>query len=106
MNQVIIHCGKPQTKQPQLSLPPIKQDNGNWTKSNKEKAELFADHLEKVFVESEQQIPTKEEEYIHRSLDATHQLELPIKKFTYLEVKNVIKNDLNSKKNSGYDLIT
>lgn len=93
-------------KQPQQPIPPIRSSSGQWAKTNKAKADLFAHHLETVFVENEREVPAAEEEHIHLTLNATHQLELPIKKFTYSDVKSVIKRDLNPKKAPGYDLIT
>lgn len=89
-----------------ISIPPIRSNEGLWAKSNKEKAELFAKHLENVFTPNSREISAKDEDEIHQFLETTHQLELPIKKFKTSEVKSIINSNLNPKKSPGYDLIT
>jgi hypothetical protein len=42
---------------------------------------------------------------MHDFLEATFQLDLPIKKININEVKMIIKSNLNPKKAPGYDLI-
>ena len=49
-------------KRPQVPVPPIKTDEGNWASTNQEKAETFARHLSKVFKPFDSEI-TQEEEY-------------------------------------------
>lgn len=92
-------------KNPQITIPPIRDVSGNWARSNKEKALVFANHLEKVF----QPIPdttNQDEQEIHQFLEAPHQLQLPPRNFTITEVTSTIFKNLNPKKSPGYDLIT
>lgn len=93
-------------KQPKIAVPPIRRSDQSWAKTNTEKAELFAQHLEAVFTPNPRQISIEEEDEMHVFLDETHQLDLPIKSFTKSEVSAVIMKDLSSKKAPGYDLIT
>jgi hypothetical protein len=36
-------------KRPVYHKPPLRRENGTWAKENKEKAELFTEHLENTF---------------------------------------------------------
>jgi hypothetical protein len=36
-------------KKPIMPIPPIRKGQGNWTRENKQKTDLFADHLAEVF---------------------------------------------------------
>ncbi|CAL1672120.1 unnamed protein product [Lasius platythorax] len=36
-------------KRPKMQIPPVRKEDGEWAKSNKEKADLFAEHLFKTF---------------------------------------------------------
>ena len=36
-------------KRPKTQIPPIKTNDGKWTRSAKDKADLFAEHLEETF---------------------------------------------------------
>jgi hypothetical protein len=36
-------------KRPVCHKPPLRRENGTWAKENKEKAELFTEHLENTF---------------------------------------------------------
>ena len=53
--EVIIHSGKPlkKLKRPILQNPPIRNANGSWAKSNEQKANRFAEHLERTFQPNE-----------------------------------------------------
>ncbi|KMQ86419.1 reverse transcriptase [Lasius niger] len=93
-------------KQPQISISPIRTESGKWAKSNEEKAELFANNLNKVFAPNLREIPPEEEEEIHQSLKSDYQPGQPIKKFNIKEIEKIILTDLNIRKNPGYDLIT
>lgn len=93
-------------KRPQVPNPPIRMANGAWAKSNADKAELFAKHLEKVFTPNSGINLREEEEEILQYLDTKCQHETTINKFTINEVKKVILTDLNIKKSPRYDLIT
>lgn len=92
-------------KNPQLTIPPIRDEFGKWARSNKDKAFAFANHLAKVF----QPIPAtinQEEHDIRQFLEAPHQMQLPPRNFTITEVTSIIFKNLNTKKSPGYDLIT
>lgn len=90
---------------PVVPIPPIKSSSGAWARSPEEKAQTFAEHLAGVFrpwsENSQEQIDTSIEEFML----APHQLCLPMKPFSYGEIKDVIKC-MNPKKSPGFDLMT
>lgn len=86
-------------------ISPIRSINGNWAKSDKEKAVLFPQHLSEVFTPNQREISKQEEGHIHQLLEATHQMDLHINKINISETKALITT-LASKKPPGYDLIT
>ena len=89
-------------KHPQISIPPIRKTDGNWARTNKEKADTFAKHLSNVF----QPFPaTDEEDEIIQFLKTPPLTDLPIKAIKTKEVKMILKN-VNTKKAPGFDLIT
>lgn len=88
------------TKRPKISAPPIKINQNEWAREDKEKADVFAAHLEQTFKPYDGQ-----EVY-----DGSNRLELPsddliLASATLRELKQVIEN-LKPKKAPGYDLIT
>lgn len=87
-------------KKPQITKSPIKNNHNEWVRSDQEKADTFAQHLEQVFT-PHSNIPDTD---IDRFLNMPLQMSLPIKKVTFSEVKNEIEL-LNKKKAPGYDLI-
>lgn len=84
-------------------LPPIKEE-GRWARTGAEKAEAFANHLEKVFSPNLTNQTAAEEE-IRNKLEEPFQMALPIKWINSAEVKRHILK-LAVKKAPGYDLIT
>jgi hypothetical protein len=88
-------------KRPQVHVPPLRKPNGQWARSDKEKADTFASHLADVFKTE----PDDEEEEIEDYLNTPCQMSLPIKAFSPKEVKEEISR-LNPRKAPGYDLIT
>lgn len=88
------------------SVPPIRDAFGNWARSNKDKAFVFANHLANVFRPIPSTINQEEQRAIHQFLEAPHQMDLPTKNFTITEVNAIIYKKLNLKKSPGYDLIT
>lgn len=85
---------------------PIRNSDNSWTKTNSEKAARFAQHLEEVFTPNEfVSNKVSLQSQISNFLNQTHQLDLPIRKFTKSEVKDVIRK-LKPNKAPGYDLIT
>lgn len=92
-------------KQPKTNNPVRKNDN-SWTKNNSEKAARFAEHLEAVFTPNDTgQNNISIQSQISDFLNQTHQLDLPITKFSKSEVREVIRK-LKPNKAPGYDLIT
>lgn len=91
-------------KQPKVNHP-IRKPNNTWTKSNYEKAETFTTHLKNVFTPNSSNNDDHAFHYIEDFLNETHQMELPIKKFSKSEVLNII-GKLKLNKAPGYDLIT
>ena len=82
---------------------PIQKADNTWARSNLDKANTFAEHLENVFKTNPIEKPV--EELVSQRLAEIHQLDLPIKKFTIGEVEAVIRS-LKTNKAPGYDLVT
>lgn len=91
---------------PQQFVPPIRKDNGEWARNDKDKADVFAKHLSTVFKPFPSTLTIDENSEILRNLEAPFQMDLPIKAFKDREVKRVILYDINPKKAPGFDLIT
>jgi hypothetical protein len=93
-------------KQPTQHIPPIQKEDHTWSRSDKEKANTFAGHLEKTFKPNE--LPQNEavETEINKALEELLQIIQQIKFFYPRKSKNIIEDDLNPKKAIGYDLIT
>lgn len=79
-------------------IPPIRKENGEWARSDAEKAATFANHLAKVFQPYPQEITDEEETEIRDYLEAPFQMSPPIKKITIAEVKTTINNHTDPKK--------
>lgn len=79
--------------------PPIRNNDGNWARRDKEKSEIFADHLANTF---QPHSPTGMEEIPQ----VTSHDGATIKSITIAEVASTIRNNLSTKKAPGYDLIT
>jgi hypothetical protein len=94
------------TKTTASSHPPIKLNERGWARNEQEKALAFGKHLEKVFQPFAATCTAEEDNATHDLSEAPFQLYLPIKKIKINEVKMIIKNNLNPKKATGYDLIT
>lgn len=87
-------------KRPKTQATPIKKVDTGWARSDQEKAEIFAEHLQETFKPFSRQ-------------SADENIELPprvdnmeIKQVTAKELKQLIKSNLNNKRTPGYDLIT
>lgn len=91
-------------KRPRVPNPSICMENGARAKSNADKTEFFAKHLEKVFTPNPEINPYEDEEEILQYLDTKRQHEAKINKFTIKEVKKVILMDGTLRK--AQDLIT
>ena len=81
-------------------------DNGQWPKFDKEISITFAEHLSKVFQPSPSEGIQEEDNRIREFIDATGQMDLPIKKFSQTKILDLLVKWLNTKKAPGYDLIT
>lgn len=90
-------------KSPQNFMPPIRNGvNRIWARTNAEKAQMFANHLEKVF----KPFPSSQvDASITDFLESPFQMHLPIKYFKAKEIKNLIARS-KTKKSPGFDLIT
>jgi hypothetical protein len=93
-------------KKPRTFLPPIKKPNGDWAKTDQEKAENFAEYLTTVFQPADNEASQDTENEIQQSLETPHQMSLPVRKITIQEVKHAIKHHTNPRKAPGFDLIT
>lgn len=93
-------------KQSQKTDPPVRRRDGDWTRSEQEKADAFAEHLGSVFKPFPQEVPNATEQPIHQLLNAPYQMELPIKQLKIKQIKNVLAHNVHPRKAPGYDLIT
>jgi hypothetical protein len=87
-------------KRPKMQIPPIKANDGRWAKSAKEKADIFAEHLEATFQPLSRQTGYENVKNMTKRRDSQD-----IRPVTLKELKNEISK-LQSKKAPGYDLIT
>lgn len=90
-------------KRPRSQIPPIKKNNEDWARSDKEKASIFAEHLSKVFQPFLELRPEHTAD-IKKYLESAEQMCLPIKYTTPTEVASEIKL-LKDGKSPGYDSI-
>jgi len=89
---------------PQTHHPPIRKQDRNWVRSEKEKAETFAVHFSKVFKPNPREITLEEEDRLLSDDITPDILDTSTRPFIINEVKAVIKY-LNPKKALSYDLI-
>lgn len=85
-------------KRSQIHCPPIRKPNGTWARSNKEKADLFADYLEDIFK------PFDSTENLDENVVSFETDENFLRPVRPSEIKREIKL-LNCKKAPGFDLI-
>jgi len=102
--------GKPPKDWNDRSYPPIKKQDGSWSRSDKEKAETFATQHFKVFKPNAHEITLQEENLLLSDDIISATLHSPTRSFTIKKVRNTIKN-LNPQMMIwstvlGYDLIT
>lgn len=88
---------------PQAAKPPLKCAQG-WARKPQQKADLFADHLAKVFHPNESMDDEFDNE-VDTFLNQEFQMDLPPKPVTVREVWRTIK-ELKDRKAPGFDLIT
>jgi hypothetical protein len=82
-----------------MHTPPVMKHDSTWAWNNKEKAENFADHLEKTFQPHEKRTM----DILQRIEEALNQI-IPL--ITPTEILIAINNNINPKKAPGFDLIT
>lgn len=88
-------------KQPIVQIPPIKATDGNWARSDEDKAILFADYLESIF-----KPPDENENRQPMLIEPSEEESEEILPTTPNEIRNLIKYEINAKKSPGYDLIS
>jgi hypothetical protein len=84
---------------------PILQNNGQWAKSDEEKAEEFATHLSRIFTPHPEILDPSHVAHVDSILSTPLQMSLPPKAFCPSDILHTIKT-LKKKKAPGYDLIT
>ena len=90
------------TKHPSLRNPPIKDLNGQWLRSNKEKADGFGIFLRDKFTPFDRRIDINAEKTLLKILDSPYQMDRPLQWINPLEVVREIKN-IKIKKSPGCD---
>jgi len=91
-------------KKPKISQPPIRKYStppGPWARSDKKKAELFAEHLSEVFSPHN----NDQDQEVEQDLATPIQSQERLKAFTLKEIKNEIKK-INHKKAPDIGLIS
>jgi len=89
-------------KRPIKHIPPIRKPNGEWARNALDKANVFADHLEKTFSSNNTNANSNTEMCEDSNIPINE--ELP--QVTAQEVELIIKNELENNKSPGFDLIT
>ncbi|KAI5722491.1 hypothetical protein M8J76_009172 [Diaphorina citri] len=94
-------------KRPTKHVPPLLKGNGEYAKSNEEKANLFGDHLSSVFkpFPPDDNADLAKQANIEHFLDVPCQMSFPIKPISPSDIKFALKN-IKKNKAPGYDLIT
>lgn len=87
-------------KRPITQAAPLRKSDGTWGRTNEEKGNMFADHLEKTF----QPLPRQTDQENILPVDSDEDYE--INYVTPKEVKRETDSNINPKKAPGLDLIT
>jgi hypothetical protein len=86
-------------ERPTMNIPLVRKQDHTWARNNKEKAEVFAEHLARSFKPNEE-----------KNMDTPRRIEdtqvKPKPAITPKEILNAIKIHTNPKKAPGFDLIT
>lgn len=72
---------------------PIRKEDGEWAKSDADKAHTFANHLNQVFKPHPRVVSIEKEKFIYENLEAPYQMS----KVKISEIKKIIEN-LNTNK--------
>ena len=86
-------------KRPTMYILPVRKQDHTWARNNKEKAKVFAEHLERTFKPNEE----KTMDTLRRTEETQVKWIPPV---TPKEILNAIKIHINPKKALGFDLIT
>ena len=86
-------------------IAPIKKKDGTWARKDREKADLFAEHLQKVFEPANRTITEEEEAKLLNNSELNATDEKSVHDYKFREINNIIRN-LKIKKSPGYDSIT
>jgi len=78
-------------KRPTMNIPPLRKQDRTWAKDDKEKAEVFAEHLERTFQPNGEQIMDN-----IRRREGTQIQQIP--QVTPKELHNAIRAHINPKK--------
>lgn len=92
-------------QRPTIISSPLRNADGNWARTDMEKATTFSEHLVNVFTPHPYEGTSDHAEDIAEFLDSPNNIDEQINKFTKTEIINLIRK-LNPKKSPGYDLIT
>lgn len=96
-------------KRPTIHVPPLRNEDNTWARSDEEKANLFARHLVKTFQPwpANNESSSEDMQSQNNNTDQATQdfLEMSIKKFTEHEIAEQI-GQMKQKKAPGFDLIT
>jgi len=88
-------------KRPREHVPPIRKVDGTWARNEKDKADVYAQHLESVFQPNN--IASELDMIQCQPLNETRE---KIRFFTPIEVDYEIDNNINPKKAPGFDEIS
>lgn len=88
---------------PKHFCPPILKSDGSWARTDTEKAETFAEHLEEVFTPHVRTVTEEEESVILNHISSTTEEHA----FNNIKVKHInhLINNLKNKKSPGHDKI-
>ena len=82
-----------------MNIPPVRKEDHTWARTNKEKVEVFVDHLERTSQPNEEKTVDRP-----RRIKETQIKQIP--PVTPKEILNAIKLNIQPKKAPGFDLIT
>jgi hypothetical protein len=85
-------------KRPTINIPPVRKQDRAWARNNKEKAENFAEHLERTFKPNEEKTIDTPRRIVEKQIKQ-------IPPVTPNELLNTIKVHINPKKTPGFDVI-
>jgi hypothetical protein len=91
--------------QPVVISPPLRKPDGDWARTDREKAQTFAQHLSSVFTPHPNEGSMAHEKEVINLVDCSELKAGPIERFTKREIRGTIMN-MDPRKAPGYDLIT